>query len=102
MIPTIRQQRQQQPKNEDEVLIQPDEENDSDNNNDDDGDYWQPRANMRRWVPNRRYYGDQYETRTTLDPSMAYATLMHDFGLLTENKAYLAKLGLEELSQKVS
>jgi hypothetical protein len=81
---------------EEEVPVVPDDDNDSDDDNDNDNqqDYWQPRnLNRRGWVPNRRYFDDQYRTSTNLNPSAEYAALLHDFGLLSEEEAFLANLG---------
>ena len=83
------------PKDE-EVPVVPDDDNDSDDDNDNDNqqDYWQPRnLNRRGWVPNRRYFDNQYRTGTNLNPSAEYAALLHDFGLLSEEEAFLANLG---------
>ena len=77
-----------------EVVTSDDNDSDDDNDNDNQQDYWQPRnPNRRGWVPNRRYFDDQYRTGTNLNPSAEYAALLHDFGLLSEEEAFLANLG---------
>jgi hypothetical protein len=86
--------------NKDEVPdIQVDE--DSDNDDDDDnnnGNYWQPNHVCCRWAPNPRYFGDDFQTQTSLQPQDGYEALLQDFGLLTDEEAFLANLGLGDAS----
>jgi hypothetical protein len=64
-----------------------DDDNDDDDNDDDDdnqGDYWQPRHQRRQWVPNRRYFGNDFENQTNLNSQAGYTEMINDFGFLND------------------
>jgi hypothetical protein len=101
---TVRHQIQEQeiPEAEEVPDLQIDsDDSDDDNDDDDQGDYWQPRHQQRRWVPNRKYFGDQYETQMNLNPEDGYTTLLNDFGLLTNEEAFIANLGGSDGGPKI-
>ena len=91
----------QEPEDEIEAppLGDPDEDdNDDDEDNEQGGDnYWQPRHERRRWAPNPRYFGSDFQNRLNLDHNGGLAELLNDFGLLTEDEAFLASLGTKEV-----
>lgn len=73
--------------------------NDSDDDDDDDNaeDYWQPNHLKRRWVPDQRCFGEDFETRTKLHSAAeGYEALLQDFKLLTDEEAFLANLVIRD------
>jgi hypothetical protein len=54
---------------------------------------WKPR---RRWKPNPRYYGDDFVNTTNLNRDDGFVALLDDFGLLSDEEAFLANLGTEK------
>ena len=72
-----------------------DDNDDDADDGDDQGDYWQPRHQRRRWVPNKRYFGEDFENRANLNRQAGYTAMINDFGLLTDEEAFIANLGVD-------
>jgi hypothetical protein len=70
------------------------DDDDKEEGQEEDGDFWQPRQQRRHPVPNRRYCNDQFETQPRFDAA-EYAALLDDFGLLSDEEAFLANLGMD-------
>jgi hypothetical protein len=75
-----------------------DDDDDDDDDNDDDEyyDYWRPREAKRQWIPNRRYFNENYDSTTKLNRNEGLDALINDFGVLSEDEAFLATLGIDE------
>ena len=72
------------------------QDDDDDDDEEEQNDYWQPRNEKRVRVPNRRYFGDDFQSLTNLNQDVGYAAMINDFGLLTEEEAFIANLGADE------
>ena len=87
---------EQQP-SDDEEIPPATVDNDVSDEEDEEGDkdYWHPRNLYRGWVPNNQYFNERTSTTTRLDRAL-FNAMLDDFGLLTEEDAFMATLGTEE------